>query len=189
MSLFGVYFLSFVIALFSSTLEYSLNLYQPENIISKSIISYAIIILIIYFFGFIRLLIPLDKQTYNIASSIGVSQALFHNDEDCVLPIEENVDYINNRLEMAKNSNAQFMIFAEEAFAIRKKNRTLIIDKVVELVKKYNIFVVLPLDVEKDETHNTNEAILISEKGDKIYEYQKQHLIPFIEKDYEKTFG
>ena len=78
---------------------------------------------------------------------------------------------------MAKNSNAQFMIFAEEAFAIKEKNRTLIIDKVVDLVKKYNIFVVLPLDVEKDETHNTNEAILISEKGDKIYEYQKQHLI------------
>ena len=47
MSLFGVYFLSFVIALFSSILEYSLNLYQSENIISKSIISYAIIILII----------------------------------------------------------------------------------------------------------------------------------------------
>lgn len=71
------------------------------------------------------------------------------------------------------------MIFAEEAFAMMKENRTLIINKVLELSKKYNIFVVLPLDVSKDETHNTNEAILISEKGDKYYEYQKQYLIPY----------
>ena len=183
-SLFGVYFLSFVIALFSSILTYSLELYSLENRLSKMVFSYMAIILIIYFFGFIRLLIPQDKETYNVACSIGISQNLYAKGEESVLPLEEYYDYINNRLEMANSSNSQFMIFAEEAFAITKKDRESIINKVKELAEKYNIFIVLPLDVEEDEHHNTNEAILISEKGDVLYNYQKQHLIPYIEKDY-----
>ena len=183
-SLFGVYFLSFVIALFSSILTYSLKLFSLEKRLSKMIFSYMVVILIIYFFGFIRLLIPQDKETYNVACSIGISQNLYAKGEESVLPLEEYYDYINNRLEMANSSNCQFMIFAEEAFAIIKKDREKIINKVKELAEKYNIFVVLPLDIEEDELHNTNEAILISEKGDVLYNYQKQHLIPYIEKDY-----
>ena len=183
-SLFGCYFLSFVIALFSSILDYSINLYKEDDKISKYIYSYAILILIIYFFGIIRLLIPEEKGTYNIASSLGMSQYLYENGEDSVLSIEEYVNYINETMKKAKYAKADIMIYAEEAFAIYSENKTNIIEEVQKLAEMYNIFVLLPLDISYDESNNTNEAILISDKGEILYNYQKQHLIPYIEKDY-----
>ena len=188
-SLFGCYFLSFVIALFASILDYSINLYSEEKIISKFIYCYAIIILFIYFFGIIRLLIPEEKGTYNIAASIGVSQYLYNNDEESVLPLEEYINYINNTIVRAKYSNSSIMTYAEEAFAIMAENKTTIIDQVRELAKKNKIFVLLPLDICEDEEHNTNEAILISDEGEVLYNYQKQHLIPYIESDYYENVG
>ena len=188
-SLFGCYFLSFVIALFSSVLDYTINLYSEEKIISKFIYFYALIILFIYFFGLIRLLIPEEKGTYNIASSIGMSQYLYTNDEESVLPIEEYINYINDTIIRAKYSNCSIMTYAEEAFAIMDTNRTDIIKQVKELAKNNKIFVLLPLDTCEDEEHNKNEAILISDEGDILYNYQKQHLIPYIEKDYYEDMG
>ena len=183
-SLFGCYFLSFVIALFSSTLDYSINLYKEDEKISKYIYMYAILILIIYFFGVIRLLLPEEKGTFNIASSLGMSQYLYENGEEPVLPIEKYIDYIDETMKRANYSKADIMIYAEEAFAIYIENKTNIIEKVKKLSEIYNIYVLLPLDISYDDINNTNEAILISNKGESLYYYQKQHLIPFIEKDY-----
>ena len=183
-SLFGSYFLSFIIALFSSILDYSLQLFKEQKKISKIIFIYAFIIIIIYCFGFIRLLIPQEKEYYNIASSIGVSQKLYEEGKESVLPITDYINYINDKLEKANKSNAQIMIFAEEAFAIKKQDREEMIRNVRELAIEYHIFILLPIDVEEDRTSNKNEAILISDEGELLYQYQKQHLVPIIEKDY-----
>jgi apolipoprotein N-acyltransferase len=189
-SLFGTYFLSFIIALFASILDYSLAIINIEKKISKFILAYTIIILIIYFFGFIRLLIPLEKGTYNIACSTGVSQYIYDNGDDPVLPIDNYTNYINDKLFMANYSKSQIMIFAEEAFAlINETNREEMINKTKELAKEYNIFIVLPLDVEIKENKNRNEAVLISNKGEILYEYQKQNLIPLVEEDYYEDMG
>ena len=183
-SFFGCYFLSFVIALFSSILDYSIILYKEENQISKYIYLYVILIIIIYAFGIIRLLIPEEEGTFNIASSQGMSQNLYENEKNSVLPIEDYINYINDTMKKAKNSDADIMIYAEEAFAIYSENKTNITEAVQELAKQYNIYVLLPLDICYDEFNNTNEAILINNNGTILYNYQKQHLIPYIEKDY-----
>ena len=81
------------------------------------------------------------------------------------------------------------MTYAEEAFGIYLVNKTEIIKRVSILAKEYQIFVLLPLDIGTDDDDiNTNEAILISDKGETIYNYQKQHLVPYIEKDYDINF-
>lgn len=183
-SLFGTYFLSFVIALFASVLDYSLYVFNAEKKISKIIFIYVIIILIIYFFGFIRLLIPQEKEYYNIASSIGVSQKLYEEGEESALPINDYINYINDKLEMANKSNAQIMTFAEEAFEIMMQDKKEMIRKVRELAIEYHIFILLPLDIAEDEKNFKNEAILISDEGEVLYNYQKQHFVPIIEKDY-----
>ena len=186
-SLFGCYFLSFVVALFSSILDYSINLYANENTISKFVICYAILIALIYLFGFIRLLIPEEKGTYNIGASIGISNAIYqheHSIENYVRELDEYVQYINDTMRKAKGSDCQIMTYAEEAFGIYFDNRTEIIERIGKLAKEYQIFVLLPLDVGRDDV-NTNEAILISDQGDPIYNYQKQNLVPFVESDYD----
>ena len=66
-SLFGCYFLSFIIALFSSILDYAIFEYKYyEKHITKNVYAYGIIIIIIYFYGIIMLLIPINNETYNI---------------------------------------------------------------------------------------------------------------------------
>ena len=76
-SLFGCYFLSFIIALFASIVDYSHDVYKKEKKISKFVYSYAIIILFITSFGSIRLLIPEREERFNIAAALGSSQCLF----------------------------------------------------------------------------------------------------------------
>ena len=191
-SLFGTYFLSFIIALFSSILDYSLTLRNNEKIISKFIYVYSIIILIIYFFGFIRLLIPLEKGSYNIACSLGISPILydFNDGEELLLPVDNYTDYINDKLILAKNSNSSIMIFGEEAFAIfGEDDREDMINKTKELAKEYNMFIVLPIDFALTEEKFRNEAVLISNKGEVLYEYQKQNLIPLMEEGYYEDMG
>ena len=187
-SLFGCYFLSFVIALFSSVLDYSINLYINEKVISKFVICYIILMSVIYFFGFIRLLIPEDQGTYNIGASIGISNYIYEHEQSVdnyVRELDEYVQYINDTIRKAKGAGCQIMTYAEEAFGIYMINKTEIISRVSKLAQEYQIFVLLPLDIGIDDDVNTNEAILISDKGEPIYNYQKQHLVPYIEKDYD----
>ena len=186
-SLFGSYFISFIIAFFASNLDFSLNNYKSKNEISKLIYCYIIIILLINIFGFIRLLIKEEGGKNNIVASLGSSQCLYVNGKESVLSINDYIDYIKKTIIRANNSEAQLIIYAEEAFAILIKDREEIVKRTVDLAKEYNIFVVLSLDIMFDENNNTNEAILISNKGDILYNYQKQHLIPYIEDDYYKT--
>ena len=184
-SLFGCYFLSFIIALFSSILDYALFKYKySEKQITKNVYVYGIIIIIIYFYGIIMLLIPINNETYNIASALGKSQYLYEIGNGTELPIEDYIDYINSTMYMAHSANCQIITYAEEAFSIMIENKSDIIEQVSNLSKLYKLFVLLPLDIGYNETHNSNEAVLISDEGKVLYNYQKQHLIPLIEKDY-----
>jgi len=188
-SLFGCYFLSFIIALFSSILVYSHSLYLNQQTISKFIVFYVILISLIYFFGCIRLVLHEEKGTYNIGASIGISNAIYEHeksDEHSVRELDEYVQYINNTIRKAKAADCKIMTYAEEAFAIYLKNKTEIIDRVSKLAEENQIFVLLPLDIAQDDEgeDNTNEAILISDKGKPIYYYIKQHLVPYLEIDY-----
>ena len=185
-SVFGCYFLSFIIALFSSILDYSLDLYKNENRISKFIFIYCTIIIIIYFFGLIRLLIPIEKGSINIAASIGVSQSLYENKDESggVLNISFYIDYMNETMKRASDSKAQIMTYAEEAFFIFLEDKQTIIDSASEFARNYSIFALIALDVYHNETYSSNEAVLISDEGEVLYNYQKQHLIPLVEKGY-----
>ena len=72
-SLFGTFFLSFIIALFASILDYSIEIYQKQRNISKFIFYYIIINIIIYLYGGIILLIPYNKDTFRAVSVKGIS--------------------------------------------------------------------------------------------------------------------
>ena len=179
--------MSFVIALFSSVLDYSINLYVNEKAISKFVIGYIILISLIYIFGFIRLLVPEEKGTYNIGASIGISNAIYEHEQSAdnyFRELDEYVQYINDTIRKAKGADCQIMTYAEEAFGIFIENKAEMIKRVGELAQEYQIFVLLPLDIVQNDEFGTNEVILISDKGELIYNYQKQHLVPYIEKDY-----
>ena len=185
-SLFGCYFLSFIIALFASIMDYSYNIYKKENKISKFVYIYIIIILLISSFGSIRLLIPEKGERINIAAALGLSQSLYLEEKETALPIDEYMDYIEKTIIKANNSEAKIILYAEEAFDIDEADRTDIIRKTSKLAEKYNIFVVLALDVKYD-NYNKNEAILISDKGNVLYNYEKKNLIPVMEREYRNT--
>ena len=185
-SLFGCYFLSFIIALFASIMDYSYDVYKKEKKISKFVYTYAIIILLISSFGSIRLLIPEKGERFNIAAALGSSQSLYLEEKESALPIDVYMDYIQKTIIKANNSEAKIILYAEEAFALEEADRKDIISKTSKLAEKYNIFVVLAIEVKYD-NYLKNEAILISDKGKVLYNYEKKNLIPVMESEYRNT--
>ena len=134
----------------------------------------------------IRLLIPIEKGSINIAASIGVSQSLYENKDESggVLNISFYIDYMNETMKRASDSKAQIMTYAEEAFFIFLEDKQTIIDSASEFARNYSIFALIALDVYHNETYSSNEAVLISDEGEVLYNYQKQHLIPLVETGY-----
>ena len=180
-SLFGCYFLSFIIALFATIVDYSHEVYKKEKKISKFVYWYGIIILLITSFGSIRLLIPEKEERYNIATVLGSTQCLYDLGNEFVLPVNEYKEYIQNTIIKANQSEAKVILYAEEAFGVYASDRNEIINFTANLAEKYNMFVVLSLGVGYDTDYFKNEAILISDKGKVLYNYEKKNLIPIME--------
>lgn len=186
-SLFGTFFLSFIITLFSSILDYSINVYLKENKISKFIYYYIAIIVLIYLFGGIYLLIPYNNETIKAVSVRGVSQLYYVRREKDILPLETYYEYINNTMKKAKDINADFISYAERAFALNEEDKFKIINKVINFTKFYKINTLLSLDIRykrKEIQNKQNMNLFITDTGDILYEYTKHNLIPFVEYDY-----
>ena len=186
-SLFGTFFLSFIITLFSSVLDYGILIYKKENKIPKCIHYYITLIIIIYLYGGIILLLPYNKETMRAVSVMGVSQPYYVRHEKDILPLNKYYEYINDSMKKAKDINADFISYAERAFAVFEDDKNILLEQVINYVKKYNINTLLSLDIRytMNEIRNKeNMNIFIDSKGNILYEYTKHNLIPFVEDDY-----
>ena len=161
-------------------MDYSYNVYKKEKKISKFVYYYAIIIFLITSFGSLRLIIHENGERFNIVGSAGISPRLHAEGKYPGLPIEKYIDYIQKTIIKANHSDAKIIEYYEDAFFIELNDREDIINKTAKLAEKYNIFVVLSLTV-KHLTYLKNEAILISDRGKVLYNYQKKNLIPSLE--------
>ena len=186
-SLFGTFFLSFIITLFSSILVYSVNVYLVEKKISKFLYYYIILYIIINIFGGIYLLLPYNKETIKAVSVMGISQPYYIRHEKDILPLNVYYDYINNTMKKAKDINADFISYAERAFAINEEDKDKIVNTVLNYIKNYKINTLLSLDIryKMDKIRNKeNMNIFINSNGKILYEYTKHNLIPIVEFDY-----
>ena len=186
-SLFGTFFLSFIIALFASTLDYSINIYFKEKKISKFFYYYIAINIIIYLYGGIILLIPYNKETFRAVSVRGISQPYYVRKEKDIRPLEVYYEYINTTLKQSKDIRADFISYAERAFAFEENDTNIFVNQVIDMVKYYNIDTLLSLDIrykKKEIRNKQNMNIFIKNNGDIIYNYTKHNLIPFVEYDY-----
>ena len=186
-SLFGTFFLSFIITLFASILDYSINVYLKEKRLNKFVYYYLGIIILIYIYGGIRLVMPYNRETVKVVSVRGISQPYYVRREKDVLPLETYYEYINNTMKKAKDINAVFISYAERAFAFNEEDKSAIINKVVNFTKIYKINTLLSLDIrykKKEVRNKENMNVYINDKGEILYEYTKHNLIPFVEYDY-----
>ena len=168
-------------------MDYSLLLYKKENKISKFIYYYIILNILIYLYGGIILLLPYNKETIRAVSVLGISQPYYVRKDKDIRPLNTYYEYINNTMKKAKDINADFISYAERAFAINEEDRDIIVNKAINFVKKYNISTLLSLDIRykiKEKRNKENMNIFINNKGNIIYEYTKHNLIPFVEYDY-----
>ena len=186
-SLFGTFFLSFIIALFASILDYSIEVYLKDQKISKFIYYYIFINVIIYLYGGIILLIPYNNETFRAVSVRGISQIYYVKKEKDERPLEVYYNYINDTLSKAKSINADFISYAERAFAFGEEDTNKFISKILDMIKHYKINTILSLDIryKKNEVRRKqNMNIYIQSNGNIIYNYTKHNLIPIVEYDY-----
>ena len=189
-SLFGTFFLSFIIALFASILDYSIEIYQKEKKLSKFMYYYIIINIIIYLYGGIILIIPYNKDTFRAVSVRGISPYYLFKEENDIRPLDTYYEYINDTLSKAKSINADFISYAERAFAFEEEDYNKFMNKVLDMVKYYKIDTLLSLDIryKKEEIPNKrNMNMFIQSNGEIKYNYTKHNLLPFAEFDYFPT--
>jgi apolipoprotein N-acyltransferase len=182
-SLFGCYFLSFIIALFATIVDYSHEVYKKEKKISKFVYWYGIIILLITSFGSIRLLIPEKAERFNVAAALGIYPSLYEEGNNTIPPIDEYMNYIEKTIIKANSLEAKVIVYSEEAFALYSPDRNEIISRTAKLSEKYNIYVVLPMLVGYDNCYK-NEAVFISNKGKVLYNYKKRNISTIIINNY-----
>ena len=90
-------------------------------------------------------------------------------------------------MKKAKDINAEFISYAERAFAINEEDKDKIVTNVLSFIKIYKITTLLSLDIRykrKEIRNKENMNILISDEGKILYEYTKHNLIPIVEYDY-----
>lgn len=185
-SLFGCYFVSFIIALFTSVFDYSLYIFEKHKEISKIFFLYFAFFVLLYFFGNTRLILSNNEKTINVASALGLSQKLYEEGKNWELPIDSYFSYIESTMEKANKAGAVMITYAEEAFAIEEDDFQPIVNGVSNYARDKNIFVVLSLDIHYKNNSNTDTALLISNEGEVLYNYHKQNIIPYTESEYTK---
>ena len=172
-SLFGCYFVSFIIALFTSVFDYSLYIFEKHKEISKIFFLYFAFFVLLYFFGNTRLILSNNEKTINVASALGLSQKLYEEGKNWELPIDSYFSYIESTMEKANKAGAVMITYAEEAFAIEEDDFQPIVNGVSNYARDKNIFVVLSLDIHYKNNSNTDTALLISNEGEVLYNYHK----------------
>ena len=160
---------------------------MKDKKISKFLLFYVAIYIFINLFGGIYLLIPYNKETIKAVSVLGISQPYYFRHENDILPLNIYYDYINNTMKKAKDINADFISYAERAFAINEEDKDKIVNQVLIFIKNYKINVLLSLDIRykiNNVRNKQNMNILINDKSQILYEYTKHNLIPIVEHDY-----
>jgi apolipoprotein N-acyltransferase len=132
------------------------------------------------------LILTNNDKTINVASACGMSQKLYLEGQNSYLSIDTYCNYIENTMEKASKSGAVMITYAEEAFAIDEDDFENMVDNVKNLAKDKHIFVVLSLDIRYKNDSYIDCAILISDNGEVLYNYHKQHFVPFMESEYTK---
>jgi apolipoprotein N-acyltransferase len=90
-------------------------------------------------------------------------------------------------MKKAKDINADFISYAERAFAFNEEDKSAFVNKVINFIKIYKINTLMSLDIrykKKEVQNKQNMNLYINDKGEILYEYTKHNLIPFVEYDY-----
>ena len=117
----------------------------------------------------------------------GISQIYYVKKEKDERPLEVYYNYINDTLSKAKSINADFISYAERAFAFGEEDTNKFISKILDMIKHFKINTILSLDIryKKNEVRRKqNMNIYIQSNGNIIYNYTKHNLIPIVEYDY-----
>ena len=149
MSLFGIYSLSFMIALFASVLDYSLYLYYSKKRASRWIFAYIIAVLVFYVYGALQLRLEPIYESVKVACASGISNAEYNMLDYQVIVYDDYTfeweqtefdgrtykEYFDESVNYAVTGGAQLLMFAEEAFYILDTARDYVIDYAAKAAK------------------------------------------------------
>ena len=81
----------------------------------------------------------------------------------------------------AKKANAEVAMWQEDCFPIKEKNFDALIAQGQKLAKQYNIALIIPMEVSRENQLVLNQLAMINNDGNLDYIYQKANLVPFVE--------
>lgn len=172
-SLFGSYFITFIIVLTGAYLGFSLKSKENKKI-------YLFIALIIYtsnlFLGTILYFIPENTDNEIKASII---QGNVSVDEKWANEGNFSVNYYLNELEnVAVTSNSDIIVLPESCFPVYIDDDHYIVSQIKRIARDNNVSIAFGcIYKSKEGTHNA--LYMIDKYGEKVGIYSKRHLVPF----------
>ncbi len=187
MSLFGCFGLSFMIALFSSVLDYAIDVFKTEHKFSKWVFGYIIAVLFFAFYGCIQLRVEPDNKKVKVVSASGMSQLEYNlGYQDIREDLTDFYNDIEEKAQLTESLGGKLLTFAEEGFYIYYLQKDSFIENVGEIAKNHDIYILLSLDIYEEDMINYNSHALINNKGELLYYYIKHHPIKGVEEGYIK---
>lgn len=182
-SLFGATGISFVIYLFNVSFEQLISEQIDQKQISKSTTYYfsftIILIILLYFYGSIRLSLPIPGKQIKVATITSKMdiQTIWKN------PIEKNINtqLTIEKTKVAAKQGANVVVWNEGAILISRENELEFLNSLVSIAKEENIELVAAYIIQhnKNEFYFDNKLVWFSNEGQIRQTYYKQFIVPF----------
>ncbi|MBR1895475.1 MAG: carbon-nitrogen hydrolase family protein [Pyramidobacter sp.] len=190
-SVTGVVGVSFIVTLFASIVNYI----WEEGIRKETVayaIGYGIVVVIIISIGMFSIdKIMTTDQTVRVAAGVENFNLLLENssilaryagsDEEKM--VQANADIITKRARQAVQNEAALLVFPEDAFVCPDSSAETFIEQVKSIARENKINILLPLlRLPSDEARKKKNTLnFISNKGELLNTYLKNHLVPVVE--------
>lgn len=182
-SITGVFGISFLICFVSSFICYCWNNGFKRN---RMIVFFSVIAVVLVF-GCMRLTLnPVANDTirvasitnfYSVSEFSGVDKNEYFQSAHC----DEMINSIEKDVREASENHAKIAMWEEECFPILSSDQVRLESKASELAKKYNIALLLPMEIRQSGDKTLNTVSCFNEQGALCWRYEKNMLVPVVE--------
>ena len=190
-SVTGVVGVSFTVTLLASVVNYM----WEEGVNKRTAVcaaGYGIAVILITAIGMSSIKrVTTSDQTVRIATSVEDFNLMI--EDRAVLDVYEGtfeekaektyIDILETRAENAAYNGATILVFPEDAFALMESKADVFIEKAQEIAKENDVNILLPIVrlPEAEGAKKKNTLNFISNKGELVNTYLKNHLVPVVE--------
>lgn len=181
-SVTGIWGIVFILNLIPASIALGWHYRSNKNLCYKAISVPIGILVLILMFGFYRLNSPLQGPSIKVgmaAINMNLEQLRWHSLTQEVSKVDRYIVCIDELSRLG----AEIVLLPEKIVTINLNEQADLLQRFADAAQEHNIYIVAGVSVQ-DEANLYNSAYLFSPNGERVQQYDKQHLLPFSEGRY-----